>query len=46
LAKPPTGTQGEPVENCSNKAFSSSFSFDTISQNHVIIWEDAWTPVY
>lgn len=35
-ANPPIGTQGEPVENFSSKAFSSSLSWDTTPQNHEI----------
>lgn len=37
FAKPPMGTDGDPVENFNNKAFSSSLRRETISQNQVMI---------
>lgn len=40
------GTHGDPVENFNNKAFSSSLSRDTISQNHVMIWSLDVNPWY
>lgn len=45
-AKPPAGTQGDPVENLSNSAFSSSLRLSTSFQNHWTMLSDSVNPQY